>query len=80
MKAKNFKTGQKVRIQGLKNEFRYVNRNVVRNIKTGQFLAVNPEKIRELKPFWSEVFSYFKWTFLLSLTIIIWILVLELIF
>jgi hypothetical protein len=80
MKTTNFKTGQKVRIQGLKNEFRYVSKNVVRNIKTGQFLAVNPEKIRELKPFWSEVFSYFKWTILFSITIIIWILVLELIF
>ena len=57
MKTKtNFKTGQQVRIKGLKDKFRYVSKNIVRNIKTGRFLAVNPEKIRDVPVnFWAFI-------------------------
>ena len=79
MKAKNFKTGQEVRIKGMKERFRYVSKNVVRNVKTGQFLAVNPEKIMSAGNFESNA-MYFKWLILAAISVVIWATVIKLIF
>jgi len=77
MKAKNFKTGQEVRIKGMKGRFRYVKRNVVQNVKTGRVLAVNPEKIRSAGNFESNA-MYFKWLILAAISVVIWATVIKL--
>ena len=47
MQKTQFDTGQKVRIKGLRGSFRYVSRNIVRNIKSGKICSVKMANIRE---------------------------------
>jgi len=46
MKTKSFIVGQLVRVKGKKGTFRYVSKNIVRNIKSGQVHSVRASKIR----------------------------------
>jgi len=47
MQKTQFATGQKVRIKGVLGSFRYVSRNIVRNIKSGKVRSVKMANIRE---------------------------------
>ena len=79
MKAKNFKTGQDVRIKGMCGKFRYVSLGRVRNCKTGRFMSVNPENVRSAGNFESNA-MYFKWLILAAISVVIWATVIKLIF
>jgi hypothetical protein len=76
---KQFKTGQQVRIKGLKDKFRFVKNNVVRNIKTGHFMAVNPDLIREKTDF-ADIFDSIKWIIIILITVLFWAAIFILIF
>jgi hypothetical protein len=48
MKKINFKTGGKVRLKGCKRAYRYVSRNIIRDIESGKVYSV---KMCQLRPY-----------------------------
>lgn len=47
MANSNFSTGEKVRLNGRKGLYRFVHKNVVREISTGQLISVPYNRIRK---------------------------------
>lgn len=58
MSKQSFNVGEEVRLTcDRKNSYRYVGRNVVRNIKTGRIMSVKYNQIKKVRPAWYFVFD-----------------------
>ena len=58
MSKKSFNVGEEVRLTcDRKNRYRYVGRNVVRNIETGRIMSVKSNQIKKVRPAWYFVFD-----------------------
>lgn len=58
MSKQTFSVGEEVRLTcDRKNRYRYVGRNVVRNIETGRIMSVKSNQIKKVPPAWHLVFD-----------------------